>query len=66
MPSEFQDFLTIFTFHFWTKIVSYLLPIAVTARSKVWVCGRSHAGVAGSNPATCMVVCLYWELCAVR
>jgi len=26
-------------------------PILVIARSKVWVCGRSLAGIAGSNPA---------------
>jgi hypothetical protein len=27
------------------------LPMLVTARSKVWACGRLHAGIAGSNPA---------------
>jgi hypothetical protein len=27
------------------------LPIPVAARSKAWVCGRSLAGIAGSNPA---------------
>jgi hypothetical protein len=26
-------------------------PIPVVARSKAWVCGRTLAGVAGSNPA---------------
>jgi hypothetical protein len=26
------------------------LPIAVTARSNAWVCGRWLAGIAGSNP----------------
>ena len=26
-------------------------PVPVAARSKVWVCGRSLAGIAGSNPA---------------
>ena len=26
-------------------------PISVTAQSKAWVCGRSLAGVAGSNSA---------------
>jgi hypothetical protein len=26
-------------------------PIPVTARSTAWVCGRSLAGIAGSNPA---------------
>jgi hypothetical protein len=28
------------------------------ARSKAWVCGRSLAGIAGSNPAEGMDVCL--------
>jgi hypothetical protein len=32
-------------------LVNYLMPIAVASRSKSWVCGRSLAGVAGSNPA---------------
>jgi hypothetical protein len=27
------------------------LPIPVAARSKAWVCGRSLAGIVGSNPA---------------
>jgi len=27
------------------------LPIAVATRSKAWICGRSNAGFAGSNPA---------------
>ena len=27
------------------------LPIPVTARSKAWVCGRSVAGIVGSNPS---------------
>jgi hypothetical protein len=26
------------------------VPIPVAARSKAWVCGRSVAGIAGSNP----------------
>jgi hypothetical protein len=26
-------------------------PISVAVRSKAWVCGRSLAGIAGSNPA---------------
>jgi hypothetical protein len=29
----------------------------VAARSKTWVCGRSFAGIAGSNPAEGMDVC---------
>ena len=38
-------------------------PIPVAARSKVWVCGRSLAGIVGSNPAECMDVCC--ECCVV-
>jgi hypothetical protein len=33
-------------------------PIPVTALSKAWVCSRSLAGIAGSNPAGGMDVCL--------
>jgi hypothetical protein len=41
-------------------------PIAVAARSKAWVCGRSLTGIVGSNPAgSCMSVCLLWVLCFV-
>jgi hypothetical protein len=38
-------------------------PIPVAARSKAWVCGRSLAGIADSNPAGDMDVCLLWVLC---
>jgi hypothetical protein len=34
------------------------MPIPVAARSKAYVCARSVAGVACSNPARGMVVCL--------
>ena len=37
---------------------SFKVPIAVAVRSKACVCGRSLAGIAGSNPADCMYVCL--------
>jgi hypothetical protein len=39
------------------------MPIPVGARSKVWVCDRSLAGIASSNPAGVMDVCL---LCVVK
>jgi len=39
------------------------MPIPAAKRSKVWVCGRSLAGTAGSNPARDMNVCLF--LCCV-
>jgi hypothetical protein len=32
--------------------------LTVAARSKAWVCGRSFTGIAGSNPARGMDVCL--------
>jgi hypothetical protein len=32
--------------------------ISVTARSKTWVCGRLVAGIAGSNSAEDMDVCV--------
>jgi hypothetical protein len=34
------------------------LPFPVTAQSKTWVCGRSLAGIAGSNPTDVMDVFL--------
>ena len=34
------------------------VPIPIAARSKTWVYGRSLAGIAGSNPAYGMDVCL--------
>jgi hypothetical protein len=37
---------------------NYDLPIPVAARSKAWVCCRSLAGTAGSNPVGRIDVCL--------
>ena len=34
------------------------MPIPVAERSKAWVCSHSPAGIAGSNPAEGMAVCL--------
>ena len=34
------------------------LPISVAERSKAWVCSRPPAGIAGSNPAGDMDICL--------
>jgi hypothetical protein len=36
--------------------VHFVVPIPVAARSKAWVCGRSLAGIAGSNSAGSMNV----------
>jgi len=34
------------------------MPVPLVARSKAWVCGRSLAGILGSNPLGGMEVCL--------
>jgi hypothetical protein len=34
-------------------------PIAVAARSKTWVCGRSLTGIVGSNPTGGLDACLW-------
>jgi len=33
-------------------------PLLLAPRSEVWVCGRSLAGIAGSNPAGSRDICL--------
>jgi hypothetical protein len=38
--------------------VFFATPILVAIRPKAWVCGSSLAGIAGSNPAGGMDVCL--------
>jgi hypothetical protein len=38
--------------------VSTCMAIPVVAPSKAWVCGRSFAGIVGSNPTGGMDVCL--------
>jgi hypothetical protein len=38
--------------------VSTYVPIPVAALFKAWVCGRSLAGIAGSNPAGGMDFCI--------
>ena len=40
-------------------------PIPVAAQSKACICGRSLAGIAGSNPAGGVDVCLLCFLCIV-
>jgi hypothetical protein len=39
-------------------VVVVIVVVVVAARSKAWVCGRSLAGISGSNPARGMDVCL--------
>jgi hypothetical protein len=43
-----------------------ILPTPVAALSKAWVCGRSLAGIAGSNPAGGMDAYLIRVVCVVR
>ena len=55
-------------FHYFLQIwgLKTYLPIPMAARSKAWVCRRSPAGIAGSNPARDMDVSLLCLLCVVR
>ena len=48
----------------WYILIMYNVgePIPSAARSKAWVCGRSLAGIVGSNPAGGMDVCGLQEL----
>jgi hypothetical protein len=41
-----------------------VVPVARLFKARV--CGRSLAGIAGSNPTAGMDVCLLWVLCVVR
>ena len=43
-----------------------LKPIPVAARFQAWVCSRSLAGIAGSNPTGGMNACLLWMVCFVK
>ena len=47
----------------WPETCSHT-PISVAARSKAWVCDRSLAANAGSNPAEGMGACLF-ECCVL-
>ena len=42
------------------------MPIPVAERSKAWVCSLSPAGIARSNPAGGMDVCLLWLFCVCQ
>jgi hypothetical protein len=39
-------------------IINREKPVPVAERSKAWICSRSPAGIAGSNTAEGMDVCL--------
>ena len=42
------------------------LYLMVAARSKAWVCGFSLVGIAGSNPAGGMDICLVYVVCVLQ
>ena len=43
-----------------------IMAIPVSARAKVWVCGRSLSGIEGSNPAGSMDVWVLWLFCIIK
>jgi hypothetical protein len=45
-------------YHLFCARISATVPIPVAERSKEWVCSRSPAGIARSNPAEGMDACL--------
>ena len=51
--------------HFISTVIQCSLPLPVAAQSKVWACCRSVAGIAGSNSAGVMDVCLLCVVCCV-
>jgi hypothetical protein len=51
-----EDYLCVRTK--FNEMLVKLLPVAVAALFNAWVCGRSLAGIAGSNPSGGMDVCL--------
>jgi hypothetical protein len=57
--------LTSVIWNIWSHLGS-ILTDPVAAPSKSWVCSRLLAGIAGSNSAGDMVVCLLWVLYFVR
>ena len=44
-------------------ISTQLIASKQCVRSKTWICGRSLAGIAGSNPSGCMDVCVVCVVC---
>jgi hypothetical protein len=58
----FQDTVNTEKLPTFQTVYEHTQPIAVAA----WVCGRSLAVIAGSNPASSMDVCLFLMWCLVR
>jgi hypothetical protein len=48
-----------------TKLSEHL-PVTMAARSKAWVCDRSLAGIAGSNPTGGVDACLLSVVCCQK
>jgi hypothetical protein len=61
---EWVSFVFLFFFQWRSKLI--ITPIPVAALCQAWVGGRSPAGIAGSNHAAAMDICLLWVLCVVR
>ena len=56
-----QEFFVCFFVRWFVYLICkgkvHLWPVPVAAWSKAWVCGRSPAGIVGSNPTGGMNVC---------
>ena len=48
------------------SVISIHLPIPVDAQLKAWVCGRSLAGIAVSNPAGAIIYVMTVVCCQVE
>ena len=50
------------------KLRNRVLSVTGPSGRVVWasICGRSLTGIAGSNPAISMDVCLLWVSCVIR
>ena len=44
-------------------LLPHTLPMSVAGRSNTWVCWRTLPGIAGTNSAGGMDVCLFWVVC---
>ena len=45
------------------RVINFIPPIKVAARTKAWVCGRSLVGNVRSNPTRDTGVSFFWVLC---
>jgi len=55
---NFDEILLDFRNKIFYRNISSSTVISISDHSGLWVCGRSHAGTVGSNPAGDMDVCL--------